>query len=92
MEKATISIIAPVFNEEDVLDELYRRVSEVMDSVGEPWEMVLVDDGSRDRSAAIIGELNAKDGRVKGLSFSRNFGFQEAVTAGLDHVVGDAIG
>ena len=91
MEKATISIIAPVFNEEAVLPELYRRVSQVMAEVGEPWEMVLVDDGSRDRSAQIISELNAKDSRLKGISFSRNFGFQEAVTAGLDHVEGEAI-
>ncbi len=89
--KPTISIIAPVYNEEPVLPELYRRVSAIMDELGEPWELVLVDDGSRDRSAAIIAELHAADPRVRGISFSRNFGFQEAVTAGLDHAQGDAV-
>src|SRR5690606_38019588 len=89
--KPTISLIAPVYNEEPVLHELYRRVKEVMDKTGESWELVLVNDGSRDRSTEIIGELHALDSRVKGVSFSRNFGFQVAVTAGLDHASGDAI-
>jgi glycosyltransferase involved in cell wall biosynthesis len=87
----TISIVAPVYNEEEVLRELYRRVSAVMDETGESWELVLVDDGSRDRSAEIIAELHALDERVRGLSFSRNFGFQIAGTAGLDHARGEAI-
>lgn len=90
-ERPTISIIAPVYNEEPVLPELHRRVSAVMAGVGEPWELVLVDDGSRDGSAEIIAQLNAQDPHVKGISFSRNFGFQIAVTAGLDHAQGDAI-
>lgn len=89
--KPTISIIAPVYNEEPVLPELYRRVSAIMDNLGEPWELVLVNDGSRDHSAEIIADLHAKDPRVKGISFSRNFGFQEAVTAGMDHAQGDAV-
>ena len=89
--KPTISIVSPVYNEEAVLVELHRRVTLVMDEVGEPWELVLVNDGSHDRSAAVIEELHAKDGRVKGISFSRNFGFQIAVTAGLNHAQGDAI-
>lgn len=86
-----ISIVAPVYNEEPVLAELHRRVAEVMDGVGEPWELVLINDGSRDRSAVIIAELHQKDPRVKGVSFSRNFGFQIAVTAGLDFASGDAV-
>lgn len=85
------SIIAPVHNEELGLRELHRRVQEVMDSAGEAWELMLVDDGSRDKSAQIIAELNALDPRVKGISLSRNYGFQMAVTAGLDHVKGDAV-
>jgi glycosyltransferase involved in cell wall biosynthesis len=89
--KPTISLIAPVYNEEPVLHELYRRVKEVMDKTGEAWELVLVNDGSRDRSGEIIAELHALDARVKGFSFSRNFGFQVAVTAGLDHASGDAV-
>jgi glycosyltransferase involved in cell wall biosynthesis len=87
----TISIVAPVYNEEEVLHELYRRVHAVMEGTGETWEMVLVDDGSRDRSAEVIAELHALDERVRGLSFSRNFGFQIAGTAGLDHALGDAV-
>lgn len=90
-DRPVISILAPVYNEEPVLLELYRRVREIMDGLGEPWELVLVNDGSRDRSAEVIAELHERDPRVKGLSFSRNFGFQIAVTAGLDHVDGDAV-
>ena len=89
--KPTISIVAPVHNEEAVLDELYRRVSEVMEKSEEACELILVDDGSSDRSAEIIRELNTKDGRVKGISLSRNYQFQVAVTCGLDHSQGDAV-
>lgn len=87
----TVSILAPVFNEEPVLPELYRRVRTVMDSTPYSWELVLVNDGSRDQSAAVIKRLNEQDERVKGLSFSRNFGFQVAVTAGLDFARGQAV-
>ncbi len=89
--KPTISIVSPVYNEEAVLAELHRRVALVMDELGESWELVLVNDGSHDRSAQVIEELHEKDGRVKGISFSRNFGFQIAVTAGLNHAQGDAV-
>ena len=89
--KPTISIVSPVYNEEEALPELYRRVKEVMDGMDETWELVLVNDGSSDRSAEVIAELHEKDGRVRGLSFSRNFGFQIAATAGLDHAQGDAV-
>jgi dolichol-phosphate mannosyltransferase len=86
-----ITILAPVYNEEPVLAELYRRVQTVMDSTEYPWELILVNDGSRDLSAQVIGQLHEQDSRVKGISFSRNFGFQVAVTAGLDHAQGDAV-
>jgi len=89
--RPTFSIIAPVYNEEEGLPKLYERVSAVMNGLDEPWELVLVDDGSRDRSALVIAGLNEKDSRVKGISFSRNFGFQVAVTAGLDHAGGQAV-
>ncbi|MCA9964139.1 MAG: glycosyltransferase family 2 protein [Anaerolineales bacterium] len=89
--KPTISIIAPVYNEEEVLGELHRRVAEVMERQPDSWELLLVNDGSRDRSAEVIAQLHKKDSRVKGISFSRNFGFQVAVTAGLDHAQGEAI-
>lgn len=89
--KPTISIVSPVYNEEEVLHELYRRVSEVLDKTDDSWEMVLVNDGSYDRSAEVIAELHAQDERVRGVSFSRNFGFQIAATAGLDYAQGDAV-
>lgn len=89
--KPTISIVVPVYNEEPVLPELYRRVKAVLDEVGESWELILVNDGSRDRSAEVIAQLHEQDERVKGISFSRNFGFQIAATAGLDHAQGNAI-
>ncbi len=89
--KPTFSIIAPVHNEEPVLEELHRRIAEVMEQTGEPWELVLVDDGSTDKSAELIAQLHQKDERVKGLSLSRNYQFQIAVTAGLDHCRGDAV-
>ena len=89
--EAKYSVVIPIFNEQDVLAELYQRIRVVMDDQEEPWEMILVDDGSIDQSARIIGELHQKDERVKGISFSRNFGFQEAVTAGLAKSQGDAV-
>jgi polyisoprenyl-phosphate glycosyltransferase len=89
--KPTFSIVSPVHNEEKVLPELHRRISEVMDQTCEPWELVLVNDGSKDRSAEVIAQLHQQDPRVRGVSFARNFGFQVAVTAGLDHAQGDAV-
>lgn len=87
-----ISIVAPVYNEIDCLDELYRRLSEVMDSSGHRWELILVDDGSRDGSTEKIRELarSHKD-QVRAVIFARNFGHQIAVTAGLDYSRGDAV-
>ena len=87
----TVSIIAPVYNEEPVLHKLHERIVAVMDTTDENWELILVNDGSRDQSAEIIAQLHNQDPRVKGLSFSRNFGFQIAVTAGLKHATGHAV-
>jgi len=89
--KITYSIIAPIFNEKDNLPELHRRITEVMDSTGEPWELLLVDDGSSDGSMNIIRELAKKDEHVRPVIFARNFGHQVAVTAGLDYSRGDAV-
>jgi glycosyltransferase involved in cell wall biosynthesis len=89
--KITYSIIAPIYNEIDNLPELYRRVKEVMDSTGEPWELILVDDGSTDGSTARIRELAQTDKTVRPVIFARNFGHQVAITAGWDYARGDAI-
>lgn len=87
----TYSIIAPIYNEFENIPELFKRVSDVMDSTGEPWELVLVDDGSTDGSTDRIRELAVKDGRVRPVIFARNFGHQIAVTAGMDYARGDAV-
>jgi len=86
-----LSVVAPCFNEEGVLHELYRRISQVLDGSGENWELVLVNDGSRDRTPEIMRELHAQDERVKVVDFARNFGHQIAVTAGMDYAQGDAV-
>jgi len=87
----TFSIIAPVFNERESLPILYQRVKEVMDTTGDPWELVLVDDGSQDGSTEIMRELAQQDERVRPVIFARNFGHQIAVTAGLDYSRGQAV-
>lgn len=87
----TLSVVAPVFNEEAILHELYRRLSAVLDGAGLDWELVLINDGSRDRSLEIMRELNAADPRVKVVSFARNFGHQVAITAGADYAQGEAV-
>ncbi len=85
------SVVAPIFNEIGNLPELYRRVKETLDALGEPWELVLVDDGSTDGSTDAIRELAAQDKRVRPVIFARNFGHQLAVTAGLDYSRGQAV-
>jgi polyisoprenyl-phosphate glycosyltransferase len=85
------SIIAPIYNEEGNIQTLYDRISGVMDSTGESWELVTVNDGSRDRSFELLEELAHKNSRVKIINFARNFGHQTAVTAGLDYSSGEAV-
>lgn len=89
--KPTFSVIAPIFNEIQNIPELYRRVGETLKSTGEPWELLLVDDGSTDGSGDLIRKLAGQDRRVRALVFARNFGHQIAVTAGLDYSQGQAV-
>jgi dolichol-phosphate mannosyltransferase len=89
--KPTFSIIAPIFNESESMPEFYRRISTVMDATGDPWELILIDDGSTDGSTDLMQELAKKDPRVRPVIFARNFGHQIAVTAGLDYSRGDAV-
>ena len=89
--KITYSIVAPIYNEIDSIPELYRRVKEVMDSTGEPWELVLIDDGCTDGSTEKIRKLAEKDKAVRPVIFARNFGHQIAITAGWDYARGDAV-
>ncbi len=86
-----LSIVVPIYDEQESVPELYRRLSEMLAKTVASYEIVMVDDGSHDRTWELIRGLAARDARVKGLSFSRNFGHQMAFTAGLDHVDGDAV-
>jgi dolichol-phosphate mannosyltransferase len=86
-----VSIVGPVYNEQALIEEFCARMVEVLDALGEPFELVLVNDGSRDRSPEILRRLHEADGRIKVLNFSRNFGLQAALTAGLDYARGQAI-
>lgn len=85
------SVIVPLYNEELVLRVTYVRLKKVMESIGETYEIVLVDDGSRDGTLEIARDICRQDGTVKLLSFSRNFGHQVAITAGMDHASGKAV-
>jgi glycosyltransferase involved in cell wall biosynthesis len=84
-----ISIVVPVFNEEEVLGELHRRVRAALADV--PHELVFVDDGSTDASAAIVEELAAREDGIVLVQLSRNFGMEVAMSAGLDHAQGDYV-
>jgi dolichol-phosphate mannosyltransferase len=85
------SVILPIYNEAGVIGELYGRLTAVLDKLGRPYELVFVDDGSRDSSFAMLRDLHASDPRVRVLQFSRNFGHHIAMTAGMDAVRGEVI-
>lgn len=87
----TISVIAPNFNESGTVPEFYRRVRTTMESLGETWELVWIDDGSTDGSTETIRQIARQDAHVRPVIFARNFGHQLAVTAGLDHSRGQAV-
>lgn len=87
----SISVIAPIFNEEKNIPELYRRVKETLDLAGETWELLMVDDGSTDQSSELIRQLAQQDQRVRPVIFARNFGHQIAVSAGMDYSRGHAV-
>ena len=88
-----ISFVIPMYYEEEVADECYRRVKKVCDSLKDKYdyEIIFVNDGSKDKTLSILEKIAEEDKNVKVISFSRNFGHQAAVTAGLKYVTGDAI-
>jgi len=90
-ERPVFSVVAPVYNESGSLMEFYRRTSSVLESTGESWELILIDDGSQDGSTEIIRQLAKEDEHVRPVIFARNFGHQIAVTAGLDYSRGKAV-
>ena len=83
-----LSVIAPLYNEEQTVRELHRRVAAALGEL--PFELILIDDGSRDGTRALLHEIASADPRVRVIRLSRNFGHQAALTAGLDHARGDA--
>jgi glycosyltransferase involved in cell wall biosynthesis len=87
----TLSLVLPIFNEEEVIPELHRRLQEFLTTLRIDTEVVFVDDGSRDGSLELLRRLCADDPRYRVLSFARNFGHQAAITAGIDHAQGDAV-
>ncbi|ANW98771.1 glycosyltransferase [Thermoclostridium stercorarium subsp. thermolacticum DSM 2910] len=85
------SVVVPMYNEEAVARETYRRLTEVMEKTGCAYEIIFVNDGSRDRTAEILNEICDMDKRVKLVNFSRNFGHQIAITAGTDYASGQCV-
>ncbi|MBV9706756.1 MAG: glycosyltransferase family 2 protein [Chloroflexi bacterium] len=85
------SIVAPVFNEEQTLPHFYKRIITVMEQMAESFELLLINDGSRDASLQIMQNLHEHDPRVRVVDFSRNFGHQIAISAGLDYAQGDGV-
>lgn len=90
MEKL-LSLVVPAFNEEEAMEQSFERTYRAMSSIGYPFEIIYIDDGSRDRTWEIIFRLAREHEEVKALRFSRNFGHQLAVTAGMDEAKGDAV-
>ncbi len=86
-----ISIVVPVFNEQENLNMFYQEVCKYMDLLRYSWELVFIDDGSNDGTALMLNRLTQQDARVKGVILARNFGHQVALTCGLDYAKGDAV-
>ena len=87
----TVSIVVPVYNEEDNLREFHKRITEVMSQEPYDYKIVFVNDGSSDGSAVVLSELAKEDDHVEAFLLSRNYGHQMALTCGLDNAEGDAI-
>jgi len=90
-QDVTFSFIVPVFNEQEGLNRFYDRLTAVATGLGEPYEIVFIDDGSVDETGALLRRLAAEDPHVRAVQFARNFGHQLAVTAGYDYASGRAV-
>jgi dolichol-phosphate mannosyltransferase len=91
MMNPAYSVVVPCYNEEDCIAETHRRLTAVMEGMGEPYEILYVNDGSRDKTPQMLGELAEKDKHVRVIHFARNGGHQIAVSAGMDYAAGDAV-
>jgi glycosyltransferase involved in cell wall biosynthesis len=86
-----LSIVVPLYNEEENVEALYQRLTTVVKAMGVSYEFIFINDGSRDRTLMLAQELSHRDHHVRYIDLSRNFGHQIAVTAGLDHAAGNAV-
>jgi len=91
MNKIVLSVVVPVYNEEAVIFESYTRLKGVLDRLDAPYELIFVNDGSRDATPSIIRGICETDPTVRLIDFARNFGHQTAITAGMDYASGDAV-
>lgn len=90
-DRPEISVVIPLYNEQENANELYRRLVKSLETFVESFELVFVNDGSKDATPRLLDELQQKDGRVVAIHLSRNFGHQAAVSAGIDHARGRAV-
>lgn len=90
-KEKTVSIVVPVYNEEDNLEHFYGAVRTVMNNLPYNWELIFVDDGSSDSSRTMLAEMEVQDERVRAIFLARNYGHQTALTCGLDYADGDAV-
>ena len=90
-EKPWLSVVVPVYNEQDNIEAVYRSTVETLDSIGQPWEILFVDDGSADGTGAVLDRIVAGDSRVRVIRFRRNFGQTAALRAGFDYSRGSVV-
>lgn len=86
-----LSIVSPIYNEEENIERLYTKIVEAVEPMNVPFEIILVDDGSRDNSASLLRELGERDNRIKVIIFRKNFGQTAAMSAGIDNSVGEIV-
>jgi len=91
MTNPVYSVVIPAFNEQEVIKETYARLTKVMTGMGEPYELIFVNDGSKDQTAQIIAEFCENDPSVRLINFTRNFGHMPAISAGMEYARGQAI-
>ncbi len=91
MSELDLSIVVPVYNEEESIPEMYRQLTEVLSKLGRSYEILVVDDGSRDKSFELLKALHEKDHRLRVVRFRRNFGQTAAFAAGFEHARGDVV-
>lgn len=91
MDKVQLSVVIPAFNEQEVIEASYQRMKKVMDGLKRPYELIFVNDGSKDNTRAILNNICEGDKNVRVIHFSRNFGHQAAITAGMEFSRGDAV-